>query len=143
MTIFPNIKRAPFRDRWHTINGVNKTGHEGLPEQKALLGNGLFAALAEIPEAEVTLKLEDLENTALKIKGGGRILKKIAKELNETLTLVDARQAEADKMARISTFLTPTYKVNELRDAITEKMREHGMSSVTINESTTANAEED
>ena len=52
-SIFPGIKRAPYRDCFHGINGVNKTGHEGLPEQKSELGSDLFGALREIPEDEL------------------------------------------------------------------------------------------
>ena len=48
--VFPSMKRAPYRDCYHAINAVNKTGHEGLPEQKAELGNDLFTALRQIPE---------------------------------------------------------------------------------------------
>ena len=47
------MKRAPLRDRWHSVNAVNKTGHEGLPEQKSELGSDLVGALAEIPESEL------------------------------------------------------------------------------------------
>ena len=53
-TIFPSVKRAPYRDCFHAINAVNKTGHEGLPDEKSELGSDLFDALREIPEAELT-----------------------------------------------------------------------------------------
>ena len=54
VALFPKskIKRAPRKDRFHAINGVNKTGNEGVPEQKARLGTDLFDALCEIPDAE-------------------------------------------------------------------------------------------
>ena len=52
-TIFPNIKRAPYRDCFHAINAVNKTAHQGMVEQKAELGSDLFGALREIPESEL------------------------------------------------------------------------------------------
>lgn len=54
VSIFPMIRRAPYRDCWHGINAVNQTCHEGLPEQKAELGSDLFNALREIPESEIT-----------------------------------------------------------------------------------------
>lgn len=49
-TIFPSISRAPYRDCFHAINAVNKTAHEGMPDEKAKLGNALFDALRLIPE---------------------------------------------------------------------------------------------
>ena len=54
VTLFPKsrLKRAPRKDRFHAINGVNKTGNEGVPEQKAQLGADLFDALCEIPDTE-------------------------------------------------------------------------------------------
>ena len=52
-TIFPKISRAPYRDCFHAINAVNKTGHDGLPEQKSELGRDLFSALREIPDEEL------------------------------------------------------------------------------------------
>ena len=56
VAIFPNskLKRAPRKDRFHAINGVNKTGNEGVPDQKAQLGSDLFDALCEIPDSELT-----------------------------------------------------------------------------------------
>ena len=47
------IWRAPRKDTFHAINGVNKTGDEGVPEQKSQLGTGLFNALREIPDSEL------------------------------------------------------------------------------------------
>ena len=47
------IWRAPRKDTFHAINGVNKTGYEGVPEQKSQLGSGLFRALREIPDSEL------------------------------------------------------------------------------------------
>ena len=48
------IRRAPRKDKFHAINAVNKTGNEGVPEQKAELGSDLFGALSEIPDSELT-----------------------------------------------------------------------------------------
>ena len=47
------LRRAPRKDRFHGINGVNKTCNEGVPEQKARLGTDLFDALCEIPDSEL------------------------------------------------------------------------------------------
>ena len=47
------LKRAPRKDKFHAINGVNKTGNEGVPEQKAELGTCLFNALSDIPDSEL------------------------------------------------------------------------------------------
>ena len=52
-TIFPSITRAPYRDCFHAIQSVNKTTHEGLPEQKSQLGSELFDALRKIPDSEL------------------------------------------------------------------------------------------
>ena len=48
------IWRAPYKDCFHGINGVTKTGDEGVPLQKSELGTGLFRAVREIPDSEVT-----------------------------------------------------------------------------------------
>jgi len=53
-TIFPSITRPPYRDLFHAIQVVNKSCHEGLPEQKSKLGASMFNALQTIPESELT-----------------------------------------------------------------------------------------
>ena len=45
------IWRAPYKDCFHGINGVPKTGDEGVPLQKFELGTGLFRAVREIPDS--------------------------------------------------------------------------------------------
>jgi hypothetical protein len=63
VTIFPFIRRAPYRDCFHAINAVNKTGHEGMPEEKAELGSALFSALREIPETELEAPIAWLQRS--------------------------------------------------------------------------------
>lgn len=45
------IWRAPYKGCFHGINGVAKTGDEGVPLQKFELGTGLFRAVREIPDS--------------------------------------------------------------------------------------------
>ena len=46
------IWRGPYKDCFHRLNGINKTGDSGVPLQKSELGNDMFRALREIPETE-------------------------------------------------------------------------------------------
>jgi hypothetical protein len=48
-----SITRAPRKDDFHAINGVNKTGNEGVPQEKSELGTDLFNALRHIPQGEL------------------------------------------------------------------------------------------
>ena len=57
------ITRAPFRDLFHVINGVNKTGNEGVPLEKAELGSDLFYSLRDIPKTELEPVVNYLMNT--------------------------------------------------------------------------------
>ena len=55
LTPHPSPRTLPqrYRDCFHAINAVNKTGHEGLPDQKAELGSDCFKSMRYIPEEEL------------------------------------------------------------------------------------------
>ena len=57
-----SLTRAPRKDTFHAINGVNKTGNEGILEEKSQLGTDLFSALREIPDSELTPVVEWLQS---------------------------------------------------------------------------------
>jgi hypothetical protein len=64
VSIFRNsrLRRAPRKDKFHGINGVNKTGNEGMPDQKAELGTDLFESLSFIPDSELAPVISYLRN---------------------------------------------------------------------------------
>ena len=51
--VFPAIKRAPTKDRFHFIKGVTETLNGGFPTEKSNIGVQLYDALVEFPQEEM------------------------------------------------------------------------------------------
>jgi hypothetical protein len=60
--VFPAMRRAPLKDRFHLVKAVLQTLNENFPQQKSDIGNELIGALIEFPEEEMAPGVKHLRS---------------------------------------------------------------------------------